>query len=176
MPGKHSANALLFLIGWIVCVLGGTSWWLLIPLGIFAVHFTVISSWAAEGKLVVSVMLAGGALDSFLLQMGVLELPGDPQLIPLWLLAIWGLLGTTLNHCLGWSRRRWWLAGLTGAVLGGLVHLSASIMNVLTLPLGQPTSLLILIASWAIIFPLLHGFAQVYQQQYESRMAGARRK
>lgn len=176
MPGKHSANALLFLIGWIVCVIGGTSWWLLIPLAIFAVHFIVISSWAAEGKLVASVMLAGGALDSFLLQMGVLDLPGDPQLIPLWLLAIWGLLGTTLNHCLAWSRRYWWLASITGAIIGVLIHLTASMMNVITLPLGQQTTLLILIASWAIVFPLLHGFAQVYQQQYESRMAGARRK
>ena len=77
MPVKLIANALLFQASWFACVLGGTSGWLLIPLAALVIHFTWISSWAAEGKLVVSVMLAGTALDSFLLQMGVFSFPGD---------------------------------------------------------------------------------------------------
>ena len=74
MPDRRLiANAVLFQLGWLACVLGGNSYWLAVPLVALLVHFFWTSSWAAEGKLVVSVMLAGAALDSFLLQLGVLE-------------------------------------------------------------------------------------------------------
>ena len=62
MPDRRLiANAVLFQLGWLACVLGGTSFWLAVPLVALLVHFFWPSSWAAEGKLVASVMLAGAA-------------------------------------------------------------------------------------------------------------------
>ena len=62
MPDRRLiANAVLFQLGWLACVLGGNSYWLAVPLVALLVHFFWTSSWAAEGKLVASVMLAGAA-------------------------------------------------------------------------------------------------------------------
>ena len=84
MP-KLIANALLFQLGWLVCVFAGDSPWLLVVAVIIGVHLLWVSSWAAEGKLLLSVFLAGSALDSFLLNLGVFDFGEERQLIPLWL-------------------------------------------------------------------------------------------
>ncbi|MEH6500273.1 MAG: DUF2878 domain-containing protein [Pseudoalteromonas distincta] len=169
MPVKLIANALLFQASWFACVLGGTSGWLLIPLAALVIHFTWISSWAAEGKLVVSVMLAGTALDSFLLQMGVFSFPGELLLAPLWLVLLWAILGTTLNHCLAWSAKPLWLACLLGAIAGPLSYFAGAALADVGLPLGMQTSAIVLAVCWAIIYPLLHGFAHMYREQFRLR-------
>lgn len=169
MPVKLIANALLFQAGWFACVLGGTSWWLLVPVAALIVHFTWISSWAAEGKLVVSVMLAGTALDSFLLQMGVFRFSADAVLAPLWLALLWAILGTTLNHCLAWSAKPVWLACVLGAVAGPLSYFAGARLADVGLPLGTLTSAIILALCWAVIYPLLHGFAHLYREHYRLR-------
>src|SRR3990167_3002789 len=114
MP-KLIANALLFQLGWFACVFGGDSLWLLLVAAAVAVHLLWVSRWAAEGKLLISVFLAGSALDSFLLNLGVFDFGEPRSLIPLWLALLWLLLATTLNHCLAWSARPWWRASLLGA-------------------------------------------------------------
>lgn len=81
MP-KLIANALLFQLGWLVCVFAGDSPWLLVVAVIIGVHLLWVSSWAAEGKLLLSVFLAGSALDSFLLNLGVFDFGEERQLIP----------------------------------------------------------------------------------------------
>ncbi|KAA0692381.1 DUF2878 domain-containing protein [Halopseudomonas laoshanensis] len=169
MPVKLIANALLFQAGWFACVLGGTSVWLLVPLAALIVHFTWISSWAAEGKLVVSVMLAGAALDSFLLQMGVFQFTGEPLLAPLWLVLLWAMLGTTLNHCLAWSAKPLWMACVLGAIAGPFSYFAGAALAEVRLPLGTQLSAVILAICWAIMYPLLHGFAHLYREQFRLR-------
>ncbi|SDS90217.1 Protein of unknown function [Halopseudomonas xinjiangensis] len=169
MPAKMIVNALLFQIGWFACLLGGTSWWLLLPLAVLVVHFTWISSWRDEGKLVITVMLAGGALDSFLLQMHLFRLPGDPDLVPLWLLLAWALFGTTLNHCLIWARRTWWLTASTGAIAGAFAYWVGAQLTDFRLGLGTTKTLAIVALIWAFLLPLLHGFARMYRQQQRLR-------
>ncbi|EPM94066.1 hypothetical protein A259_33838, partial [Pseudomonas syringae pv. actinidiae ICMP 19070] len=82
---KSLANALLFQIGWFACVLGGNSYWLLIAVGVLVVHFVWVSSWAAEGRLIVSVTLVGVVLDSLLMVLGVFDFETGGYLLPLWL-------------------------------------------------------------------------------------------
>jgi len=166
MPTRLIANALLFQAGWFACVLGGTGWWLLVPLATLVIHFCWTSSWAAEGKLVVSVTLAGAALDSFLLQMGVFEFADSETLAPIWLVLLWALLATTLNHCLAWSAKPVWLAGGLGAIGGPLSYFAGSNLAEVNLPLGNQTTALILVPLWAVTFPLLHGFAHLYREQF----------
>lgn len=170
MPIKLIANAVLFQLGWFAAVLGGSSWWLLIPLGVLLLHFSWISSWAAEGKLVMSVFFAGAALDSFLLQMGVFAFPAESDLVPLWLALLWALLATTLNHCLAWSQR-WWLAAPLGAISAPLSYLAGATLAGVSFPLGHWPTLLLLAAIWALVLPLLHAFAHLYREQYRLRLA-----
>lgn len=97
---KSVANALLFQIGWFACVLGGNSYWLLIAVAVLVTHFLWISSWAAEGRLVITVTLVGVVLDSVLMTLGVFDFGISGYVLPLWLALLWAVMATTLNHCL----------------------------------------------------------------------------
>ena len=169
MP-KLIANALLFQLGWFACVFGGDGPWLLTVPAIVAVHLWWISSWQAEGKLLISVLLAGSALDSFLLNLGVFDFGEPRQLIPLWLACLWLLLATTLNHCLAWTARPWWRASLLGAVAAPLSYYGGAQIADVGLPYGTWQSLLLIGLIWAVAMPVLHGFAKLYRAQYEQSL------
>ncbi len=173
MP-KLIANALLFLLGWFACVLGGDSWWLLIAGVVLAVHLLWTSSWAAEGKLLISVCLAGSALDSFLLNLGLFDFGAPRPLIPLWLALLWLLLATTLNHCLAWTARPWWRGSLLGAIGGPLSYYAGARLAGVGLPHGTLPTLALLAALWALVMPVLHGFARLYRSQYEQTLRSQR--
>ncbi|NQD91980.1 DUF2878 domain-containing protein [Pseudomonas sp. CrR25] len=173
MP-KLIANALLFQIGWLACVLGGDSPWLLLVGVALAVHLLWTSHWAAEGKLLLSVFLAGSALDSFLLNLGVFDFGAPRMLIPLWLALLWLLLATTLNHCLAWSARPWWRASLLGATAGPLLYYAGTQLAGVGLPYGTWPTMLLLALLWALLLPLLHGFARLYRSQYEQGLRARR--
>lgn len=164
---KPITNALLSLLGWLACLLGGDGPWLLLVGVALAVHLLWTSSWAAEGKLLLSVFLVGSALDSFLLNLGLFDFGAPRTLIPLWLALPWLLLATTLNHCLVWSAQPWWRASLLGTIGGPLYYYAAAQIGGVGLPHGSGPTLALLAAIWALILPLLHGFARLYRAQYE---------
>lgn len=169
MP-KLIVNALLFQLGWFACVFGGDSLWLLIVGVAVAVHLCWTSSWLAEGKLLLSVFLAGSALDSFLLNLGVFDF-GEPRtLIPLWLALLWLLLATTLNHCLAWTAQPWWRGSLLGAIGGPLSYYGGAQIAGVGLPYGTWPTLLLLALIWAAVMPLLHSFAALYRRQHEQAL------
>ncbi len=167
---KLLLNALLFQLGWFLCVFAAQQPWLLlgVPL-LLAIHLGWVAGWHAEDRLLVSVLLSGAALDSTLLQMGVLDFAGDSLLLPLWLAALWLLFGTTLNHCLAWSARPWWRASLLGACGGPLSYYAGAQLAGVGMPLGLWPSLLILAGCWAVLLPLLHGFASLQRQRLASQ-------
>lgn len=170
MNRKLLLNALLFQTGWFACVFAAQQPWLLaVPVLALLVHFRWIGRWAEEGKLVASVLIAGSALDSFLLQMRVFDFPGDSPLVPAWLALLWALLATTLNHCLAWTARPWWLGSLLGAVAGPLSYWAGARLAGVGLPLGTAPTLLLLAALWALAIPVLHGFAALYRAQAGQR-------
>lgn len=169
MP-KLIANALLFQLGWFACILGGDGPWLLVAGLALAVHLLWVSNWAAEGKLLISVFLAGSALDSFLLNLGVYDFGTPRQLIPLWLALLWPLLATTLNHCLAWTAQPWWRASLLGAVCAPLSYYGGAQLAGVGLPLGTGPTLALLAVIWAVVMPVLHGFAKLYRAQYEQSL------
>ncbi len=168
------ANALLFQLGWLVCVFAGDSFWLLAVAAIIAVHLLWVSSWAAEGKLLLSVFLTGSALDSFLLNLGVFDFGEPRQLIPLWLALLWLLLASTLNHCLAWTAQPWWRGSLLGALAAPLSYYAGARLAGVTLPLGTGPTLVILALTWAVVMPVLHGFARLYRAQYEQQLRSRR--
>lgn len=163
-------NALLFQTGWFACIFAAREPWLLAVAALaLLAHFLWIGRWADEGKLVVSVLIAGSALDSFLLQMGVFDFGEQRLLVPLWLALLWALLATTLNHCLAWTARPWWLGSLLGAVAGPLSYWAGARLAGVGLPLGTAPTLLLLAAIWALAIPVLHGFAALYRAQAAQR-------
>ncbi len=160
---KNVANAVLFQLGWSACVLGGNAYGFVITLVVIALHFTLIGSWRNEAKLVLAVLASGTVLDNALLKLGVFDFDDASVLIPLWLALLWPLLATTLDHCLAWSARPWWLASLLGAIGGPASYFAGSQLTAVHLPLGFWPSMLILAAVWAIVFPLLHWLAGYFR-------------
>lgn len=157
---ERLANAALFQVGWFACVLGGNSLWLLIALLVLVIHLRWISSWAAEGRLILSVVIIGTAVDSTLRSLGVFEFKDLSPLIPLWLMLLWALLATTLRHCLQWSARPWWLASVLGALGGALSYYAGGRLAGVHFPYGEVPTLIGIGLLWALLFPLLHSLAR----------------
>lgn len=156
---KQLANALLFQIGWFACVLGGNSYWLLIPVGVLLIHLLWISSWAAEGKLLLWITGLGTLLDSALMMLGIFDFGSEGPLIPLWLIMLWAILATTLRHCLAWTAQPWWRASVLGAIGGPMSYYAGSQLAGVQLPLGLWPSLALLAALWAVVFVLMQWLA-----------------
>ena len=159
MLNKTLANAALFQVGWFACVLGGNSLWLLLAAGALLVHLLFISRSLAEVRLVVVVCLLGTAVDSLLLNAGVFEFRQEGILIPFWLMLLWALLATTLNHCLAWTARPAWRAVLLGAVGGPLSYYAGQRLGAVQFGFGLWPTLVLLAVLWAGLFPALQWLA-----------------
>ncbi|RRW58011.1 DUF2878 domain-containing protein [Pseudomonas moraviensis] len=157
---ERIANAVLFQLGWLACVLGGNSLWLLLALAALVIHLRWISSWAAEGRLILCVVIVGTAVDSVLRYLDVFRFADASPLIPLWLMLLWALLATTLRHCLAWSARPWWLASGLGAVGGALSYYAGGRLAGVQFPYGEAATLIVIGLLWAGLFPLLHLMAR----------------
>ncbi|WGT34804.1 MULTISPECIES: DUF2878 domain-containing protein [Pseudomonas] len=157
---ERIANAVLFQLGWLACVLGGNSLWLLLALAALVIHLRWISSWAAEGRLILCVVIVGTAVDSVLRYLDVFRFADASPLIPLWLMLLWALLATTLRHCLAWSARPWWLASALGAVGGALSYYAGGRLAGVQFPYGEAATLIVIGLLWAGLFPLLHLMAR----------------
>ncbi|UST58053.1 DUF2878 domain-containing protein [Pseudomonas moraviensis] len=157
---ERLANAVLFQLGWLACVIGGNSLWLLLALAALVIHLRWISSWAAEGRLMLSVVIVGTAVDSVLRYLHVFRFEDAAPLIPLWLMLLWALLATTLRHCLAWSARPWWLASALGAVGGALSYYGGGRLAGVQFPYGEVPTLMVIGVLWAGLFPLLHMMAR----------------
>ncbi|WP_130928622.1 DUF2878 domain-containing protein [Pseudomonas sp. Sample_20] len=157
---ERIANAVLFQLGWLACVLGGNSLWLLLALAALVIHLRWISSWAAEGRLILCVVIVGTAVDSVLRYLDVFRFADASPLIPLWLMLLWALLATTLRHCLAWSARPWWLASGLGAVGGALSYYGGGRLAGVQFPYGDIPTLILIGLLWAALFPLLHLMAR----------------
>ncbi|WP_397449810.1 DUF2878 domain-containing protein [Pseudomonas sp. NA-150] len=169
MP-KNLINLLLFQVGWFACVLGGTSLWLLVAAGVLLVHLLWTSSWRSEGDLIISVTLIGTLVDSLLLACNVFDFDAGGPVIPLWLVVLWALLATTLNHGLAWTAKPLWRACLLGAVCGPLSYYAGSELAGVRLPLGLWPSMLLLAVIWAMLFPMLLYVADYFRLQTEHRL------
>ncbi|OIN48826.1 hypothetical protein BLL37_26150 [Pseudomonas azotoformans] len=157
---KTLANAVLFQCGWFACVLGGDSAWLMVGLAVLAVHLLWISSWAEDGRLILSVAVLGTLVDTVLRTVGFFQFIEPGPLIPLWLMLLWALLATTLRHCLAWSTQPWWRAALLGAVGGPMSYYAGSQLAGVSFGYALGPSLFGLALLWALLFVLLASAAR----------------
>ncbi|AAY94375.1 DUF2878 domain-containing protein [Pseudomonas protegens] len=164
MP-RQLVNALLFQLGWFICVLSGDSLWLLLGVAILLAHLHWIGRWADEGPMIVGIALIGIALDSFLSWLGVFQFQQVSLLVPLWLMLLWALLAITLRHGLAWSARPWWLGCVLGALGGPLSYYAGGRLAGVTFPYGTGPTLLGLGLLWALLLPLLHVLARPAPQE-----------
>lgn len=167
----HIYNIVLFNIGWFCCVLMGNTIGLLSTAVISWLHIQFVSGEQRELSFMALVVMIGVVCDSLMFSTGILVAPSDAitsWLPPFWMILLWWLFATTINHSLGWLQDRLLLACILGAVAGPLTYYGGAKLSNITI--GQPLwlSLTVLSIAWAIVMPLLLVLAKNYGLREET--------
>ena len=164
-------NFILFQLGWFAGVVGA-AWqleWLAvssIALIIFIHVAFLVQDRKAELQLVITAGVVGMLLDSLLISLGVFTPVSSlvsENIAPLWLVGLWMLFGTTLNHSLRWLQQRYFIAAAMGFVFAPLAYWAGQRLGALTFPPDQSLviSLLTIGTCWILVTPLLLLCSQV---------------
>jgi hypothetical protein len=152
-------NVAAFQAGWLACVLAAAHGWpwagVAVATVIVALHAAFAARPEQELKLAAVAVLAGAFFDSALAALGWIRFAPEaaaPYLAPWWILALWALLGTTLNVSLGWLRSRPVLAALLGAASAPFAYWAGERLG--AVELRQPALALGALAlGWAALLP-----------------------
>lgn len=153
-------NALLFQVGWFVCVLERGLLALAATALILGMHLFRHREQPREWLCIAVIAFIGVLQDFLLIQLNVLQFDGQP-VPPLWLVAIWLLFASTLNHSLKWLQQRWWLAALLGAISGPLSYLAGERLGALTL---NKELLPVLGIAWGMCLPMLFAVLELLKE------------
>jgi hypothetical protein len=161
---KIAINFILFQAGWFVTVIGVAhqSEWVAIACvcTILFTHLYLVTEKYTELFLIIVSGLMGFIIDSFLISQGLFVAAGNiglTGLAPIWLIALWMLFATTVNHSLRWLQRRYMFAAILGFVFAPLAYFAGHKAGVLTISADYSLYqvLLVIGAVWAIVTPLL---------------------
>ena len=162
------ANAVLFQVGWFVCILCGSFWAGIFTLMAITFHF-IISRQRPEDTVAVLIAIALGLLhDSLLLHSGHIQFVESACLPPLWLVCLWALLGITLNHSLVWIYSRSLWSALLGAIAAPLSYLAGVSLSSAEWSSPLVEVLPIIAILWLIVLPL-HRFLSLRVLSYVQR-------
>jgi hypothetical protein len=129
-----------------------------------ACHLALSAKPGRELRLILAAMLVGAAWESAIVQLGLLGYTHGGLVdgfAPLWIVAMWALLATTLNVSMRWLKRRWAIAALMGAVAGPLSFLGGQALGAATFLAGTTTTI-VLSAGWACLMPLMMWISDRY--------------
>jgi len=146
-------NALVFNISWLVCVLGGSLVALPAAVLVIAIHLRFFSGNRSEILLIMLVLLLGVVVDSFFIRSGLLVAPDGSLWPPLWLVCLWGLFATTLNHSLKWFQSYLGIAVVVGGIAGSTTYFAGTRLTDFMLREPQPLSLAVMFVVWCAVFP-----------------------
>ena len=153
-------NLLTFQAGWFACVLGaahGRPLFGVLTVAAIAVIWLIAAPRPlALAQLLALTALVGFCWDSWLSVFGLVSYPPGPltPFAPLWIVAMWLLLATTLHLSMRWLQERWLWAAALGAVAAPLSYLAGARLGALNLLQVQP-ALLAQSLGWALLLPAL---------------------
>ena len=164
---RNLINFAGFQLNWLICVLAaarGLPWagplavllWVLIHLRLNR------GQYKTELILIIAAAVAGYTLDSLLVLAGYLTFPAEARLgypSPLWMVALWINLATTLRHSLRWLKGRVALGALFGGIGGAAAYYAGSRLDAVSLADPLISSLLIFLI-WALALPALYALVE----------------
>lgn len=170
---RNLVNFILFQAGWCVAVLYPGSVSALVSLALVLGHLMFISAFPQrELRFIIMVAVLGSALDVVHLTLGVLAFPGHEGayaqgMIPLWLVMLWAVFASAINHCLYWMRHyRAVLLGLP-PFAGALAYYSAESMGAIEIGHGLWGVVAIAIG-WGLLYPVLVRISQWLESTEEN--------
>jgi hypothetical protein len=118
------------------------------------VHLRLSERPRQEAVLLSVSLLLGVAVEHPLLWSGLIRYPDATLWVPVWMLALWPLLATTLNVSLAWLKPHPLVAAACGGLGGPLAYWGGAALGAIELP--DPTMALTALAvAWAAAFPAL---------------------
>lgn len=154
-------NLVLFKLGWIACVgfaaVGEPLLATLAVAVVVSVHLLGVPLAVKEAILLASAAVIGLAWESLMVWTGLLSYPGHTELAPLapyWIVAMWTLFATTINHGLRWAKKNWAVAALAGLVGGPMAFYGGASMGAVEFS-NTPLALTVIGAGWAVLLPLM---------------------
>lgn len=159
-------NALIFNVAWLCCVVGGNGVALITVIFAVFIHLRYISSDYKELILFFQIVLFGFIVDSLFIKAGVLIHPNDGLFPPFWLVALWLMFATTLNHSMKFFRKHIVFASMAGAISGPLSYIAGARMS--DFSLGEPLVVAVfsISAIWACVFPICLWLAKRYEDNF----------
>lgn len=149
-------NALWFQITWFSCVLGREDW-MLLTAALIAFHYAAVSNIRLELRRVLPSAALGIGVDFSLAVAGVYDF-GD-AFFPLWMVCLWLVFPTVLPRAMAFLSATWWRPIVLGAIAPAN-YLAGAKFGAVALPLGDVTSMMILVPLWVIMLPLMVRFSQ----------------
>jgi len=147
-------NAVVFNLAWLVCVFGGNTIAVPTALVVIGVHCYLISDNSKEIFLITIIIAVGVLVDSALIRTGFLVSPDQSLWPPLWLVSLWGLFATTLNHSLKWFQNHTAIAVVLGGISGSLTYFAGTRLSDFSLKQPQAVTLAVMFLVWCCVFPL----------------------
>lgn len=154
-------NFIGFQIGWFSSVLGaahGHEWIGLIVISILVIYSLFSKEGRIENwKLIAAIGLIGTALDSILIQTGLVTYIGQwklPLICPLWVTGLWINFALTIRSSLSWLIGRYWQSALLSAAGGLIAYLSGESLGAVQLS-SDPLGLVWIGAAWAVVLPVI---------------------
>lgn len=154
-------NLVLFKLGWVACVMlaaaGQPVMATLVVAAVVVAHLATVPVKSKESMLLVAAAVIGMTWESLLVRFGIVSYPGytvAAALAPYWIVAMWVLFATTINHGLRWIKRSWIVASAAGLIGGPLAFFSGAQLGAVEFS----NTLLALVSigvGWAVLLPTL---------------------
>ena len=164
-------NFIGFQIGWFACVVGAAQGYPLVAVAVVSIivifHLLRDNNLYSELCLIISAVFIGIIWESLLLASGWLAYASSGVasiFVPIWLVAMWALFATTINHSMAWLKNRYFLALLLGAVFGPLAFIAGENLGAVVF-LDRTMALTSLAVGWAVLMPLLLWLAQQFKHR-----------
>jgi len=161
---KLIANFLLFQVGWFICVTAPQSYGVAFTVVALALHFSFIGS-KQELPLFAAMITVGFISDSALQFLNIMAFKEAVLWQPPWLLCLWALFATTLNHSLAWLLDKPVILITSGAVMGPVSYIIGSKLGAASIQIPLLYLFILLAALWALI---MYGVYKHYAFKHSS--------
>lgn len=153
-------NLVLFKAGWLACVIfaaaGNAPMAALSALAVAALHLVWAPVPRKEALLLTVAATIGLLWESFMVASGLAVYPEHAStfLAPYWIVAMWVLFATTINHGMRWMKRNLWVAALAGLAGGPMAFYGGMKLGAVSFP-DALIAFPVIAAGWAVLLPIV---------------------
>ena len=124
---------------------------------LIAFHYAAVADIRSELNRVLPCAALGMCVDFTLAMTGVYDF--GASLFPLWMVCLWFVFPTVLPRAMAFLGEGTWRPIILGAIAPAN-YLAGAKFGAVTLPLGDVTTMLILVPLWMVMLPLMVKFSQ----------------